>query len=343
MKRKDFLRWLGIGGAGTLGAVTLNKVLESGDPSQFEICSSISSFAVGGASQNRQARIGGGRFYGSMVHPPSFIKEGFLSRFEFSKNNPATESASKNKSFEFHIEEIPITIAHETTANAWAFNGQAPGPVIRCTLGDNLTIRFRNTATDLHSMHFHGSHDPAQDGWEPVEPGGEALYKINANPIGFHPYHCHVPPISKHLSKGLYGAMIVDPPRGRPPAHEFLLMLSGWDLKNRGKNDIYTWNGIAGYYDRFPIKVPVGEKVRFYIMNLLEYESPMTFHLHGQTFDIFRTGTKLTPTDHSDVVTLGQTERAILEFILPKRGRYMFHPHQSHMAEAGAMGWIVAV
>ncbi|MCE9500049.1 MAG: multicopper oxidase domain-containing protein, partial [Leptospira sp.] len=139
------------------------------------------------------------------------------------------------------------------------------------------------------------------------------------------------------------GAMIVDPPGGRPPAHEFVLILSGWDLKNRGRNDLYTWNGIAGYYDRFPIKVPVGEKVRLYVANLLEYESPITFHLHAQTFDIFRTGTKLIPDDHSDVVTLGQTERAILEFTLPKKGRYMFHPHQSFIAEAGTMGWIVAV
>ncbi|MCE9501461.1 MAG: multicopper oxidase domain-containing protein, partial [Leptospira sp.] len=159
MKRKDFLRWLGIGGAGTIGGIALNKVLESGTSPSSEICS-VPSFAVGGASQNRLARIGGGRSYGSMVHPPGFVKEGFLSRFEFPRNTPL----EKKRSFDFHIEEIPVTIAHDTITNAWTFNGMAPGPVIRCTLGDDLTIRFRNTATGLHSMHFHGSHDPGEDG-----------------------------------------------------------------------------------------------------------------------------------------------------------------------------------
>ena len=51
----------------------------------------------------------------------------------------------------------------------------------------------------------------------------------------------------------------------------------------------------------------------------------------------------LSPHEHTDIVSLGPAERAILEFRLPRRGRYMFHPHQSHMAERGAMGWIVAI
>ena len=42
----------------------------------------------------------------------------------------------------------------------------------------------------------------------------------------------------------------------------------------------------------------------------------------------------------SETVT---AERAIVEFSLPRRGRYMFHPHQSRMTERGAMGFIVAV
>ena len=68
-----------------------------------------------------------------------------------------------------------------------------------------------------------------------------------------------------------------------------------------------------------------------------------SFHLHAQTFDLFRSGTSLSPHEHTDIVSLGPAERAILEFRLPRRGRYMFHPHQSRMAERGAMGWIVAI
>jgi FtsP/CotA-like multicopper oxidase with cupredoxin domain len=67
------------------------------------------------------------------------------------------------------------------------------------------------------------------------------------------------------------------------------------------------------------------------------------FHLHAQTFDVYRSGTRLEPDEHTDVVTLGQAERAILESRLPQRGRYMFHPHQESMAERGAMGWFAAI
>jgi nitrite reductase (NO-forming) len=76
---------------------------------------------------------------------------------------------------------------------------------------------------------------------------------------------------------------------------------------------------------------------------MLEYDPIASFHLHAQTFDVYRTGSKLTPDEHTDVVTLGQTERCIIEFRLPEKGRYMFHPHQTYMAERGAMGWFVAI
>ena len=60
-------------------------------------------------------------------------------------------------------------------------------------------------------------------------------------------------------------------------------------------------------------------------------------------FDVYRSGTALEPDERTDVVTLAQSERAILEFRLPERGRYMFHPHQTQLAERGAMGWFASV
>jgi FtsP/CotA-like multicopper oxidase with cupredoxin domain len=36
-------------------------------------------------------------------------------------------------------------------------------------------------------------------------------------------------------------------------------------------------------------------------------------------------------------------DRAILEFTLSERGRYMFHPHQHSIAHRGAMGWFAAI
>ena len=121
------------------------------------------------------------------------------------------------------------------------------------------------------------------------------------------------------------------------------MSLCGWDLDGDGRNELYAWNGVVGYYERYPIKVQMGELVRLYLTNLVEYDPLGSFHLHAQTFDVFRSGTSQTPSEHTDVIHLGQAERAILEFRLPRRGRYMFHPHQTYMAERGAMGWLSAL
>ena len=123
----------------------------------------------------------------------------------------------------------------------------------------------------------------------------------------------------------------------RPPAREVVLILNGYDLSGRGRNDLFCWNGIAGFYDRYPIRVKVGELVRIYVVNMVEFDPIASFHLHAQTFDVYRTGTRMTPDEHTDIVTLGQTERAILEVRFERKGRYMFHPHQSYMAAKGAM------
>jgi nitrite reductase (NO-forming) len=200
-----------------------------------------------------------------------------------------------------------------------------------------------NHSEIAHSVHFHGAHDVMQDGLQRVGKGNTQVYQFEAGPAGLHPYHCHVPPYSRHLRKGMYGAMIVDPLDPRPAAHEFVLCLCGFDVDGDGRDDIYTWNGLAGYYERFPLKVPVGDLVRIYVMNMLDRDPIASFHLHAQTFDLYRSGTSIVPQEHTDIVGLGPAERAILEFRLPRRGRYMFHPHQSHMAERGAMGWIVAI
>ncbi len=157
--------------------------------------------------------------------------------------------------------------------------------------------------------------------------GGEKTYSLTAGPIGFHPYHCHVPPLASHMAKGLYGGLIVDPPGGRTAAHEFMLILSGWDLEDKGEMIFFVGTEWPVFTIDIQLKFRLA-KGRLYIANMCEYEPVASFHLHAQTFDVFRTGTRLVPDDHTDVVTLGQTERD-LELS-------MFHPHQTKMAEKGS-------
>ena len=47
-------------------------------------------------------------------------------------------------------------------------------------------------------------------------------YEFDAQPYGVHPYHCHIAPVTRHIGKGLYGLLIIDPQKGRPPADEMV-------------------------------------------------------------------------------------------------------------------------
>ena len=274
--------------------------------------------------------------YGHGAQPPSQVDGSTLDGLTLAPNEPTRE-------IEIEVVEREALVAEGVTMAQWTFNGTAPGPTIRATEGETVRVYFKNKTEHPHNLHFHGSHSPLMDGWEPIPPGGETIYEIEAGPAGVHPYHCHTPPLNVHVAKGLFGTLIVDPKEGLAPAREFVLMLNGWDVNDDGFNELYSWNGIAGYYGRFPLKVEVGEPVRLYVTNMTEYEPVASFHLHAQTFDVKRGGMWKSLTDHADTVGLVQGERAIIEFSLPELGRYMFHPHQHHMAANGAMGWIAAI
>ena len=339
MKRKDFLGWLGLGSAFFGTGYWFSR--QNKNPNSEEICvTPVRSQSYSGLSPvgNPETSAFLHNSYGGMYHAPMTIRESYGDRFYF----PPDWQSDETKNFKVSLYPMNLSIANNITYPAWTYDGLAPGPIFRKKEGDILNFHFENKSSDPHSLHFHGNHDPAFDGWTGVPPFGNIDYTIECDPVGILPYHCHVPPLAQHISKGLYGCLLVDPIRKRKKAHEYVLILSGWDLEGKGKNDLYTWNGIAGFYDRYPIKVPVGETVRFYIVNTVEYDPIMTFHLHSKTFDIYRSGGEFV-SDHSDVVSLGQTERVMIEFTLKKRGRYMFHPHQSYMAERGAMGWIVGI
>ncbi|MGA7271205.1 MAG: multicopper oxidase domain-containing protein [Acidimicrobiia bacterium] len=281
---------------------------------------------------------GGEDLYGSTNEPPRGLGPSALDQHTFP---PPLVAGDRHISID--VVEQRIEVAAGVRFDAWAFGGTVPGPIIRATEGDVLTIQLNNRAGHPHSLHFHGAHGPTQDGWEPVPPGGSVTYQIEAGPVGVHPYHCHVPPLAEHVSRGLYGMLIVDPPGGRPPATEVALLLSGFATPEAGPNAVMAWNGVAGFYWRYPIKVPAGQPVRAYVVNMTEYEPVGSFHLHAQTFAVYPAGMGTEPVFRTDVVTMGQAERAMVEFVLPEPGRYMFHPHQHYLAERGAMGWFAAV
>jgi FtsP/CotA-like multicopper oxidase with cupredoxin domain len=238
-----------------------------------------------------------------------------------------------------------IEIAPGVYFPAWTFNGQVPGPTIRATEGDRVRVKFLNQGTHPHTIHFHGWHPPEMDGSLPehqVMPGGEFVYEFDSEPFGTHLYHCHAVPLKRHIHKGLYGAFIVDPKTPRPPADEMVMVMNGFDTNFDADNEVYAVNSLANHYMTHPIRVQVGGLVRIHLINLTEFDLLNSFHMHGMFFDVFRTGTRKTPDDHTDTVMLCQGERVVLEMTFRYPGRFMFHAHQSEFAELGWMGMFEA-
>ena len=220
----------------------------------------------------------------------------------------------------------------------WNFNGRVPGPTLRAREGDRVRIIFLNNGGHSHSMHFHGIHPAEADGVKPVRHGAATIYEFDAEPYGVHLYHCHTAPVTRHISKGLYGMFIVDPPQGRPPADEMVMIMGGYDINEDNKNELYAFNGMPHYYMHQPIPIYQNQLVRLYLLNMIEFDPAVTFHIHANFFRVYPTGMTLKPSHQTDVITMGTAERHILEFAYPYTGKYMFHPHQDAIAETGCMG-----
>jgi manganese oxidase len=252
-------------------------------------------------------------------------------------------SPGRVREYRLVAQDRDIVVAEGVTFPAWTYNGTAPGPVIRATEDDLLRVNFVNAGSHPHTIHFHGIHPANMDGvFEIVPPGESFTYQFPARPYGMHLYHCHATPLKKHIHKGLYGAFIIDPPKPRPPAQELVMVMNGFDTDGDGENNFYTVNGIAFYYAKYPIRVRRSQLVRIYLANLTEFDLINSFHLHGDFFRYYPTGSS----DHfeyTDTVMLCQGERGILEIEFANTGRFMFHAHQSEFAELGWMGFFDVV
>ena len=250
------------------------------------------------------------------------------------------------REYEIYAVDREIEIAPGMFFPAWTYNGQVPGPTIRATEGDRIKVTFRNAGVHPHTMHFHGWHPPAMDGalhGQEVQPGATFVYEFDADPFGLHLYHCHTVPLKRHIHKGLYGTFLIDPRGGRPPADELVMVMNGFDTNFDSENEMYAVNTVANAYMQGPIRVTVGQLVRIYLVNLTEFDLINSFHLHGMFFDVYRTGTSITPGERTDTIMLCQGERAVLETTFRYPGDFMFHAHQSEFAELGWMGLFRAV
>jgi FtsP/CotA-like multicopper oxidase with cupredoxin domain len=254
---------------------------------------------------------------------------------------------------------------------AWMFNGTVPGPTMRMTQGDHVQITVINSRQSafIHSFHMHSIHAGTQDGVMTqsgmIFPGSNYTYNFIAMPAGVYPYHCHMPPVEEHISRGLYGMVIIDPPTPRHAAVEMVMLMNAYTFSYSGLNGSGHFsptvpstmsqlrnnlsdaiersdenNGMPfGYIEKNSIHLTVHVPYRIYLLNMVEFDPVNSFHMHGNMFFFQESGTLQSAQVYTDILTLGQADRGILDFSYPLTGQFMFHSHINHFSDLGWVGF----
>ena len=325
--RRGFLKRVGaagaFGGAAVLGG---REILSAQDHSAGHTAGHSMSHGHGAMGTVDHARNG--------FHPLDILTD-------FDGGSVSKDRSGRTvREYELVTGDKEIEVAPGVFFPAWTYNGRVPGPTIRATEGDRLRITLVNASSHSHSIHFHGFHTPGMDG---IPGAGEALpgerftYEFIAEPFGTHLYHCHTLPLRDHIHRGLYGAFIVDPKKGRPDANEMVMVMNAFDTNFDGENEVYAVNTVAFAYLNDPIPIEAGRLQRAHVVNITEFDPINSIHLHANFFDLYRTGTSLTPDEFTDTISMGQAERHMIEFTYREPGRFMFHAHQTEFVD---LGWV---
>ncbi|MEV4692718.1 multicopper oxidase family protein [Micromonospora echinospora] len=203
-----------------------------------------------------------------------------------------------------------VTIPSGRAIDAWSYEGRLPGPAITATEGDLIEVTLRNAdIEDGVTVHWHGYDVPCGEDGAPgatqhaVQPGGEFVYRFQADQVGTYWYHTHQ---ASHpaVRRGLYGTLVVTPREDRPEAER------GLDLTL----PVHTFDDVVILGDqegRAVHDVRPGQPVRLRLINT--DSNPHWFAVVGSSF-------RVVAVDGRDLNQPGEVREVGLR--LPAGGRY---------------------
>lgn len=193
---------------------------------------------------------------------------------------------------EIPVRELDLPIDNAgTTAPMWTFGGTIPGPLVRVKEGDVVDFTLINEAgnKNSHSMDFHAGRLDVLTDFEAIKPGQKKPFSFKAEYPGVWIYHCGADSMAEHISRGMYGVVIVDPKEGYSdkypkPDREYVLVHgdlyeAGASAEERTAGE--KWNGVlvngkVFHYDpvhdanaSIALESKPGERVRIYFVNAM--------------------------------------------------------------------------
>lgn len=142
------------------------------------------------------------------------------------------------------------------------YGGQVPGPFIRVRQGDTVILTHKNLSenTMIHNVDFHAVYGTGGGADATLCPPGQSrTIKFQALYPGAFIYHCAVPRLDYHISAGMFGLILVEPPEGLPEVdHEFYF----------GQHEVYTVKkaGEKGFHE-FDFEAMAAELPNYVLLN----------------------------------------------------------------------------
>lgn len=248
------------------------------------------------------------------------------------------------KTYYLYAEVAPWLVAPGVTQQAWTYDGTVPGPTIHVHQGDRVRVILINRLPEPTTIHWHGLEvDADMDGvpgmsQDAVAPGQSFVYEFTASSPGTYIYHTHFDDLNQ-LDRGLYGAVVVDPPKPEPFDHDYLMVLSSWRILSDAEN-YFSING-KSYPLTKPFLVRSGQNIRIREINISGTEFH-TMHLHGHRFQVIAMDGQPVPiAARQTMVTLliGPGETRDIAFVAnAKPGTWMFHCHVLDHLMNGSVG-----
>lgn len=259
------------------------------------------------------------------------------------------------------VKEVVAEIEDGTTFTYWTFNGRVPGPFFRVRVGDTVIVNFSNPATNtmFHSVDFHAVTGPGGGAASTqTAPGETSSFRFKALHPGIFVYHCASPHIAQHISKGLYGLILVEPEQGLPPVDREFYVMQGefytvWPVGTKGHQQFapdmlgpeepsyVLFNGrFQALTGEHALKAQVGETIRIYFgvggPNLAS-----SFHVIGEVFDaLYSQGDLISPPRRSVQTVLVAPGAAVaVDIYLDVPGNYVLVDHAlTRTLDKGALG-----
>jgi FtsP/CotA-like multicopper oxidase with cupredoxin domain len=224
----------------------------------------------------------------------------------------------------------------------WKFNDKLPGPEIRVKEGDTVKIKLKNMSGAKHGLFFHGLKVNARVALQEqeifVDPGYEYTYgEFVAGPPGTHLYHCSYN-MAEHLSRGLFGAFIVEAKDESKFDKEFVYILSDWNSKSEkgadhlgaGHPRAMMDNDITAINDRavtgnnpLVMEAKEGERVRIRLANLGQL--PHKLRLAEGFIVTHEDGYRISEPKTQDFLTIYPGKRYDIGITAKKSGREVFY------------------